>query len=237
MRNRLKILFVIGAIVTLPLALKAEDGDADSDDSGYSVTEDYGDGMKINRPITREDIEKARARREKSEDDKRSKRNAEAAGHEGFFSPEAWTSGLEGEGSSGEYWGGQVRLSSESVKAQKQNMMSDGLAQMGAISQGASSMTKDPRTAGVVMATGSALGAASSLVNAAGYSNLSSQYEDVRNQNQAKADANRAEIERMQAAHRSLMSQAANLSSTPREELDSATRHRQDQLLNQAKQL
>ncbi len=201
----------MSAIVTLPFSLKAQhegghEGQPTS--SGYFVSEDSGDGQRIHRPVTQDDIDQAQARREKAQKDQRAQRNSEASGYSGFFSPESWTNGA---GESGAYTAGSITLNPENVKAQKQNMMSDGLSQMGAIGQSASSLTKDPKTAGVVMATASGLGAASSLVNAAAYGNLAGQYAEVEMRNDEAAHNNNLEIGRMKTAQQTLINKMNTL--------------------------
>ena len=95
--------------------------------------------------------------------------------------------------------------------------MNDGLAQMGAISQGASTLTKDPKTAGVVTAMGSGLGAASSLINAAGYGNLTDQYSGVQTQNEEAAEKNRANINRMNQGRVNLQEKMNNFTGEEKE--------------------
>lgn len=194
MKKLLKILFVISAIVTLPLSLKAQDH---SDHAGYYVEEDLGDGIKQRRPVTQEDIERAQVRREKNESEKRARRNSEASGYKGYFGSEEW---YVNETENGTFITGHTYLDPEHVKAEKQNMMSDGMQQMGAISQSASTLTKSPRTAGIITATGSALGGAGTLINAASYGSLGGQYSAVQAENAEKADINRSNISAMEAS-------------------------------------
>ena len=193
MKKLLKILLVIGAIVTLPLSLKAQNHSGHSDNSGYFVEEDLGEGIRQRRPVTQDDIDKANARRDKREAEKRAKEDAKAQGYDGYFYQKNTSNRNE------TYTGGTVNLSSDFVKNQKQNMMSDGMQSMGAISQGASTLTKDPKTAGIVSAFGAGIGGTSTFINAAQYGNLAGKYATMQSLNEQKEIENTQKMAALKA--------------------------------------
>ena len=221
MKNRLKILFVISVMAILPFSLKAQEhaghGASSAAPEEPSVAIDSEGRVSYTLPFSdsraQEAIQRGEERREQQEEERRAKRNSEANGYSGYFGTQDW----QADDQQGSFVTGNVTLNPDNVKSQKQNMMSDGLAQMGAISQGASTLTKDPKTAGVVTAMGSGLGAASSLINAAGYGNLTDQYSGVQTQNEEAAEKNRANINRMNQGRVNLQEKMNNFTGEEKE--------------------
>ncbi|MBI3018710.1 MAG: hypothetical protein HYY61_02310 [Deltaproteobacteria bacterium] len=199
MKNTLKILVVISAIVTLPLSLKAQHEQSHTDTSGVSIDAqgNVSYNLPIDDPRAQEAIRQGEERRSRHEEEVRARRNAEASGYKGYFGQETWNAGEAGNGT---FTTGHIDLDPEYVKSQKQNMMSDGMQQMGAISQSASTLTKSPKTAGVIMATASGLGGAGTLINAASYGNLAGQYSAVQSKNLEAIEDNKSNIADMEAS-------------------------------------